>query len=168
MASLPMAHVIFLILAVACVGGVLAMLFSARPSHGALFLVLSFAALGGIFGLLGAPFLAAVQVLVYAGAIMVLFIFVVMMIDPRADSGPAARPWFLPTALLLSAFLLAGLLWAARRPLAVRAGARAVAAPAELGRLLFTKYLYPFEAASLLILAALVGAVILSRRKDAP
>ena len=163
-----MTPTIFLLLAVTCVGAVLAMLFSRKPSHGALFLVLCFAALGGIFGLLDAPFLAAVQVLIYAGAVMVLFIFVVMMIDPHEAAGPAARRRFLPAAIALSALLLIETVGAALSALGARGGARIPSAsPAEIGRLLFSTYLYPFEVASLLILAALIGAVILSRRKDA-
>jgi len=159
---------IFLLLAVSCVGAVLAMLLSRRPAHGALFLVLAFSALAGIFGILNAPLLAAFQVLIYAGAIMVLFIFVVMMIDPREQLGPGTRPWFRPAALLLSAALLAEMIWAVRSSLGRTDGARVPSSsPAEIGRLLFSKYLYPFEVASLLILAALVGAVILSGKKDA-
>ena len=85
-----MASILFLLLAATCVGAVLAMLLCRRQAYAALFLVLAFAALGGIFGLLDAPFVAAAQVLIYAGAIMVLFVFVIMMIDPR-QSPPSER-----------------------------------------------------------------------------
>lgn len=159
---------VFLLLSATCVGAVLAMLFSRRPAHSALFLVLAFAALGGIFGLLDAPFLAAVQVLVYAGAVMVLFIFVIMTVDPRERASPEARPWFRPAAVLLSAGLLAGTAWAVLASEAAKGAARVPSASAaEIGRLLFSKRLYPFEVASLLILAALAASVIFSRRKDA-
>ena len=83
--------ILFWVLAVVSAGAVAAMIVSKNPGHNALFLVLSFSALGGIFGLLGAPFAAAIQILVYAGAIMVLFIFVVMMIDPRFGIPPERR-----------------------------------------------------------------------------
>jgi NADH-quinone oxidoreductase subunit J len=76
-----MAPILFFILATLSVGGVVGMIISRDRAHSVLFLVLAFAALGGVFGLLDAPFVAAVQVLVYAGAIMVLFVFVIMMVE---------------------------------------------------------------------------------------
>jgi NADH-quinone oxidoreductase subunit J len=164
-----MTSILFLLLALTSVGAVLAMLLSRRQTYAALFLVLAFAALGGIFGLLDAPFLAAVQILIYAGAIMVLFIFVVMMIDPRRNLRSEPRAWFLPAAIILSVSLLVEIFWAARGTLVRLGEAQAwSSSPAEIARLLFSKYLYPFELASLLILAALAGAVVLSRKKDSP
>jgi NADH-quinone oxidoreductase subunit J len=169
MAAPEMASILFLLLGLTCVGAVVAMLLSRRPAYSALFLVLAFAALGGIFGLLDAPFVAAAQILIYAGAILVLFVFVVMMIDPREGPRPAGRFWPLPAAVLLATALLGEIVWTARGTLARlgRAGAWSTS-PAALGRLLLTKYLYAFEIASLLILAALAGAVVLSRKKDRP
>lgn len=166
-----MAWLIFLILSVLCTGAVVGMIVSRKQAHGALFLVLAFASLGGIFGLLDAPFAAAAQVLVYAGAIMVLFLFAIMMFnldEAQAQARPGKR---LRTVLAagLAVLLLAELVMAGRRAL----GAPHVAPPlaeggniAHLGRLLFTDYLYAFEITSLLILAALVGALALAGRKE--
>jgi NADH-quinone oxidoreductase subunit J len=159
--------VLFWVLAVVSAGAVAAMIVSKNPGHNALFLVLSFSALGGIFGLLGAPFAAAIQILVYAGAIMVLFIFVVMMIDPRFGIPPERRKRakFLGAAmgviLLVELGTAVGGLLGSAAPDVFSAGA-----PLAVGRLLFTEYVYPFEITSVLILAALVGAVVLGKKED--
>src|SRR5512137_210752 len=109
-----MAPYLFFVLAATCVGSVLGMILSRDRTHGALFLVLAFAALGGIFGLLDAPFVAAVQVLVYAGAIMVLFLFVIMTIDPADGGRPEKRRGLGVPAVLLALVLLFELLLALR------------------------------------------------------
>lgn len=159
--------ILFWVLAVVSAGAVAAMIVSKNPGHNALFLVLSFSALGGIFGLLEAPLAAAIQILVYAGAIMVLFIFVVMMIDPRFGIPPERRKRakFLGAAMgvVLLAELgtaLGGLLGSAAPDVSP------IGVPLAVGRLLFTKYIYPFEITSVLILAALVGAVVLGKKED--
>ena len=160
-----MAPVLFLILAATCAGSVLGMILSRDRTHGALFLVLAFAALGGIFGLLDAPFVAAVQVLVYAGAIMVLFLFVIMTIDPAGGPRPERLRWIIVPALFLSLVLLGELLFALRG--VVAGTSRPGSTPtAGLGALLLGRYLYAFEIASILIVAALTGAVALAGRKD--
>lgn len=163
-----MAWVIFAVLSILCAGSVTAMIISRNQAHNALFLVLAFASLGGIFGLLEAPFAAAVQVLVYAGAIMVLFLFAIMMFDLR-EAGPREKRRL--KAVLaggLGLVLLAELVLAGRRALSGGHAAAGAAGRdlAHLGRLLFTDYLYAFEITSLLILAALVGALALAGRKE--
>ncbi len=163
-----MALIIFVILSALCVGAVAAMIVSRNQAYSALFLVLAFASLGGVFGLLDAPFVAAVQVLVYAGAIMVLFLFAIMMFNLRqpAPQGRKRLRSFLGAALAV--ILLAELLLAAKRALG-GGGAGAVSQGgdiAQLGRLLFSDYLYAFEITSLLILAALVGALALAGKKE--
>jgi NADH-quinone oxidoreductase subunit J len=160
-----MAPILFFVLAATCVGSVLGMILSRDRTHGALFLVLAFAALGGIFGLLDAPFVAAVQVLIYAGAIMVLFLFVIMTIDPVEGRRPERKRGLRVPALLLSLVLLGELLLALR---AVAGGASKPGATptAGLGALLLGKYLYAFEISSILIVAALTGAVALAGKKD--
>ncbi len=160
-----MAPVLFLVLAATCVSSVLGMILSRDRTHGALWLVLAFSALGGIFGLLDAPFVAAVQVLVYAGAIMVLFLFVIMTIDPSDGERAEKRRGLGLASLLLSLALLAELLLALRG--VVSGVSEAAATPtAGLGALLLGKYLYAFEIASILMVAALVGAVALAGRKE--
>ena len=161
-----MAWVVFLALSVLCIGSVLAMIVSRNQAHNALFLVLAFACLGGLFGLLDAPFAAAVQVLVYAGAIMVLFLFAIMMFNLREPGPREKRMLRAVLTAALGLVLLAELAVAAKRALA---GSLSPGTPSEiagLGRLLFTDYLYAFEITSLLILAALVGALALAGKKE--
>ncbi|MCK7480436.1 MAG: NADH-quinone oxidoreductase subunit J [Candidatus Moduliflexus flocculans] len=163
-----MAWIVFVFLSVLCVGSVAAMIVSRNPAHNALFLVLAFAALGGLFGLLDAPFAAAVQVLVYAGAIMVLFLFALMMFDLRRPA-PQDKPGFRLALTLVLALVLLGEIALALARL-VRGGGGPGSAPSHdvgrLGALLFTDYLYAFEITSLLILAALVGALALAGKKE--
>jgi NADH-quinone oxidoreductase subunit J len=163
-----MALLIFIILSALCVGAVTAMIVSRNQAHNALFLVLAFASLGGIFGLLDAPFAAAVQVLVYAGAIMVLFLFAIMMFNLRRPEPPERKRVRIVLGAALAVILLAELLLAGRRALGI--GVAGAVAPgrdiARLGRLLFTDNLYAFEITSLLILAALVGALALAGKKE--
>ena len=154
------------ILAVVSVGAVAAMIVSRNPGHNALFLVLGFSALGGIFGLLGAPFAAAIQVLVYAGAIMVLFIFVVMMVDPRFGIPPERRKRAKFLGAAMGLVLLIELGTAVGGLLGAAPDASPSGSPLAVGRLLFTEYIYPFEITSVLILAALVGAVVLGKKED--
>jgi NADH-quinone oxidoreductase subunit J len=162
-----MAWVIFGFLSLLCVGSVVAMIISRNQAHDALFLVLSFASLGGIFGLLDAPFVAAVQVIIYAGAIMVLFLFAIMTINLKESLPPERKKVVFGISAVLGCVLFAEFLIVARRAFfhgaeAARAGG---ANPAGLGHLLFTDYLYPFELTSLLLIAALVGALTLAGKK---
>ena len=159
-----MVWIVFIFLSVLCVGSVAAMILSRNPAHNALFLVLAFAALGGLFGLLDAPFAAAVQVLVYAGAIMVLFLFALMMFDLRRQTPPDKPGFRLELTLVLALVLLGEIALASAR--FVRGGGAPGHDVGRLGALLFTDYLYAFEITSLLILAALVGALALAGKKE--
>lgn len=164
-----MAWAVFICLSVLCIGSVAAMIISRNQAHSALFLVLAFSSLGGLFGLLDAPFAAVVQVLVYAGAIMVLFLFAIMMFNLKRSLPGNRRTLRLVLTSGLGLVLLGELLTAGREVLA--GGGQALPPsrdPAVLGRLLFTDLLYAFEITSLLILAALVGALALAGRKDGP
>jgi NADH-quinone oxidoreductase subunit J len=164
-----MGWIVFAVLSLFCLGGVLAMILSRNQAHNALFLVLSFSSLGGIFGLLDAPFAAVVQVLVYAGAIMVLFLFAIMMFNLKRPEPPAKRRLRAGIGVAMAAVLLAELALAARRVLAGPAGPGQPEVGgdiARIGRLLFSDYLYAFEITSLLIVAALVGAMALAGRTE--
>ena len=138
-----------------------------NPVNSAMFLVTLFFCMAGLFVLLGAYFLAAIQILVYAGAIMVLFLFVVMLLDPQ-DGGRRRLGWFGLLNGALVALLLAGgfalLRWGIRGD-AAPAGGGIVGTTEAIGRLLFTGYLLPFEVASVLLLAAIVGAIRFGRRE---
>jgi NADH-quinone oxidoreductase subunit J len=168
MGRLTMAIILFFVLASLTLGGIVGLIVSRDQANGALFLVLSFASLGGLFALLDAPFVAVIQILIYAGAIMVLFIFIVMMVRRNESLAAERRKRIVGLALALSVVLAAELAFAvmdfASRPNGPPASAGP--SPKEIGRLLFTTYLYPFEITSILILAALVGAIVLAK-KDA-
>jgi len=151
--------------ALAVVGGVM-MITRKNAVHAAVYLVLTFVSVAAIYILLGAEFLFAVQVLVYAGGIMVLFLFVIMLVnleEPRRFSGGRLR---LMTSAVVT-FLLFGML--ARLFARSLPGQAIVAAPATegnlqlVGTLLFTDYLLPFEVVSLLLLVAMIGAIVLGR-----
>jgi NADH-quinone oxidoreductase subunit J len=158
---------VFVVLAGACLASVLAMIISKNPSTSALYLVLTFSSLGGLFGLLGAPFMAVVQVIIYAGAIMVLFIFLIMMVRPDAGIPPEKRKGTalagIGLALVLGVELALAFSGAFPGPPAADAAA---VTPKVIGRLLLTKYLYPFEITSVLIIAALVGAIALAQKRS--
>ena len=165
-----MARVAFLLIAALAVGSALGLVLRRNPIHGALFLVVNLGCIAALYLMLGAEFLAAAQVIVYAGAIMVLIVFAIMVLIPgKEETGPdPRRGWRLLAAPLGAALLLE----LAVILLAGRAGAPApTAAPAPagnvaaIGRLLFTDYLLPFELTSVLLLAAMVGVLLLARRR---
>jgi len=152
------------------------MVITARNTvHSVLFLVANFLCVAVLYVVLAAEFLAVIQVLVYAGGIVVLYLFVVMLVNlkalPEARLDPRRRARLglvLATALL--AEVIAIVVYAANRPGAVAPPAEApgalTAANTELvGRLLYTDYLIPFEVASVLLLVAMVGAILLARRE---
>jgi NADH-quinone oxidoreductase subunit J len=147
------------------------------PIYSVLLLIASFGALSGLYILLDAPFVAVIQIIVYAGAIMVLFLFVVMLLNAgqeetdedlaRAAPGPGAPPaGFKVFGGALAALFLVELAWAlTRQGSEPRAFAgEGVTAVAAIGRSLFTDYAFAFEVTSVLILVAMVGAVVLAQR----
>ena len=160
-----MAIIIFFILAILCVGSVLGMIISKNQAYNALFLILAFASLGGLFGLLDAPFIAVVQIIIYAGAIMILFIFVIMMVNVREGIPPEKKKWTLYLSMGLAVVLVIELIFAFKGAFSLTGGAMEKSGPTELGHVLFTDYLYPFEITSILIIAALVGAIVLIKRE---
>ena len=164
-----MAQFLFFLLAIVCVSAVVAMILSKNQAYSALFLILAFVCLAGLFGLLDAPFIAVIQIIVYAGAIMVLFIFVIMMINLREGISPERKRWIGGLSFVIAGILILELIFALKGFLfpAQTAVTASAGSPTDLGRLLFTKYLYPFEITSVLIIAALVGAMILVKKKDA-
>ena len=140
---------------------------SRNPVTSAMFLVLTIISMAGLFVLLHAFFLAAVQVLVYAGAVMVLFLFVIMLLDLGEEERRRLNKVALGVGglavLALVGILARALITAA--PLASAAGQRAEGATKPLGRLLFTDYLLPFEVLSVLLLVAMVGVILLSKKE---
>jgi NADH-quinone oxidoreductase subunit J len=162
-----MAYAAFFIVALIATGSALGLILRTNAIHGALFLVINLGSIAALYLMLGAEFLAAAQVIVYAGAIMVLFVFAIMVLIPgKEETGPdprrAARLLALPVGALL--FLLLVFVIAGRLR-----GAPTVGGPSgsvlAVGRLLFTTYLFPFELTSVLLLAAMVGVLLLGRRR---
>jgi len=167
--SVPLADVLFYVFAaltLVCGALVVANPFSRNPVTSAMFLVLTIVWLAGLFVLLHAFFLAAVQVLVYAGAVMVLFLFVIMLLDLKEEERRRIRAFGL-IAGLVSVAAIVGIF--VRALLHTRPG-RVLPAPviegttAPLGKLLFTEFLLPFEIVSVLLLVAMVGVILLSKR----
>ncbi len=159
---------LFFLLSILCIGAVLGMIVVRNQAYSALFLVLAFACTAGFFALLDAPFIAVVQIIIYAGAILVLFIFVIMMVDIKVGLSPEKKKWTLVLAAFLAVVLLAELLVALKAALTpMETSVAGLAGGAgEVGHLLFTKYLYPFEITSVLIIAAMVGAIVLVKKRD--
>jgi len=145
-----------------------------NPIHSVLLLVASFGALSGLYVLLDAPFVAVIQIIVYAGAIMVLFLFVVMLLNaPVEDTEydqkvhPLLRQGPTRFGVLLAVALVAELFWALTKG-GGESGAfagGAVSSVRTIGRSLFTNYSFAFEVTSILILVAMVGAVVLARQE---
>jgi NADH-quinone oxidoreductase subunit J len=139
--------------------------FSRNPVTSAMFLVLTIASLAGLFVLLHAFFLAAVQVLVYAGAVMVLFLFVIMLLDLRAEEREKVKLASLVAGLIATGALLFIFLQSlVRVPLGGEHGGAREGGTINLGNLLFTDYLLPFEIVSVLLLVAMVGVILLSKK----
>ena len=145
-----------------------------NPIHSVLLLIASFGALSGLYVTLDAPFAAVIQIIVYAGAIMVLFLFVVMLLnaaheetdfDERAHLLMRKGP--MRFGALLALILLVELVWALGK--GAESGTFAagkVTSVGAIGRSLFTEYAFPFEVTSILILVAMVGAVVLARKES--
>jgi NADH-quinone oxidoreductase subunit J len=160
--------ILFLGLAVLAIASAVAMLAGRNAVYSALFLVLNLVTVAILYLLLNAAFIAMVQITVYAGAIMVLFLFVIMLLGgQQAGSGPDL-PWQRPVSVVLAVALVVlmayALLAGGRGPqLADASLPEGFGSPQSVGRLLFRDYLIPFEAISGLLLAAMVGAIVLTR-----
>ena len=171
--------VLFYVFGALAVGTSLLVIGQRNPIYSVLLLIASFAALSGLYILLDSPFAAVTQMIVYAGAIMVLFLFVVMLLNvPREDaaewdrSHPLNRPGARRLGGALAVLLLLELVWAVwhvstRQESGIKdVAVGSVSSVAAIGRSIFTVYAFPFEVTSILILAAMVGAVILARREQ--
>lgn len=163
---------LFLLLSLVAIASALGMLLSRNAVYSALFLVLNFVTVAVFYLLLGAPFIAMAQITVYAGAIMVLFLFVIMLLGAESLPKSNVLPWQRPLAIGLSVLLFAEaayLLVTKARPagnvLAPEAAVNATENLQQLGVALFTDYLLPFEVVSILLLVAMVGAIILTKKE---
>jgi NADH-quinone oxidoreductase subunit J len=160
----------------ACILGFAVLVISTKDTvHSVLFLVLDFLFVAALYVLLGAAFLAAIQILVYAGGIVVLYLFVVMLVNlkrpPEAHSDPHRHTklgFGMAAAVLLELGAVA--LYAMGKPVVPLAAAATAAIPVsgnteQVGWLLYTSYLIPFEIASMLLLVAMIGAIVLAKRE---
>ncbi|MDP6761445.1 MAG: NADH-quinone oxidoreductase subunit J [Planctomycetota bacterium] len=165
------AQAAFYYMAVVSVASALLAVTRRSPVHSMLWVLALFLHVAGIFLLVGAEFLAAVQVIVYAGAILIFYLFVVMLLDLP---GEAARPRFgrhWPLAAIAGVSAV-GLAWAARLgelgspAVGQTAGGTPLGGVADIGRALLGPFALPFELASVVLLAAIVGAVVLARKRS--
>lgn len=168
-------EILFFLFGLLAVAGALNVILQRNPIYSAIGLIVTLCSLSGLFLTLSAQFIAAIQIIVYAGAILVLFVFVIMLLNVRAEEGKFDRHKFLKwLAIPLFLALLGEVYYVVRTvdnpPPAIPA--TGTAAPAEIlgtvesiGTQMFTSYLLPFEATSVLILMAIVGAMLLARRE---
>jgi NADH-quinone oxidoreductase subunit J len=172
-----MENLYFWVFAVVTIAASLGVVLRRNPMHSVLLLIVSFGALSGLYILLNAPFVAAIQIIIYAGAIMVLFLFVVMLLNAGTEDppgvlhnfktkfgGPGPR-WF---GAVLAVVLFAELFWAMSkfRSAPFPGASDATSSVYQIGLKLFREYSFAFEATSVLILVAMVGAVILARKES--
>src|SRR3989440_12972857 len=161
--------ILFFIFAGICVAGALNFLLQSHPVNSALSLIVVMGSLALLFLLLGAEFVAAVQVIVYAGAVMVLFVFVIMLLNAGEEEhtrGSRIAVLFGIPGLLVGSVLIAWVLIAHSGTQPVSVGALP-GPPREIAMLLFHDFLLPFEVTSVLVLIAIMGAVVLAGRPEA-
>ena len=151
--------VIFFVLAALAVLGAVSLILQSHPIHSALSLILVMVSLAGLYLLMGAEFIAAVQIIVYGGAVMVLFVFVIMLLN----AGVEERTNFSKLAL---GVVIAAAIARSSGNLPPPAASGAMTSTRELSKLLFSEFVYPFELTSFLILVAILGAIVLAQREN--
>ncbi len=169
--------ILFYIFAVGAVAAGVMVVAALNPVHSVLFLILAFFNTAALFVLIGAEFLAMILVIVYVGAVAVLFLFVVMMLDIDFGELRSGFVRYLPVGALVGLILLAELVlisvsWALAPAGTVvaavtPAGAAAINNTRALGDILYTRYLFPFQTAGLILLVAMIGAIVLTLRRRA-
>ena len=165
------ATIAFYLFATLTIASALAVIFARNPVHSVLWLILAFFNAAGLMLLLGAEFIAMLLVIVYVGAVAVLFLFVVMMLDIDFASLRSGFTRNLPFGLIIALVLLAEIIvavsaWKAGPALSGRAMSGGDPQPniVALGQLLYSRYLFPFEIAGLILLVAMIGAIVLTHR----
>ncbi|MBT9382522.1 NADH-quinone oxidoreductase subunit J [Pseudooceanicola sp. CBS1P-1] len=166
----------FYLFALCAIAGGLFTVISRNPVHSVLWLILTFLSAAGLFVLLGAEFVAMLLVIVYVGAVMVLFLFVVMMLDVDFAELKAEMAKYMPLALLIGLILLMqfGLAYGSWHEASTAEAARTAVTPTDmhntnaLGMLIFDRYFLPFQLAGMVLLVAMIGAIVLTlrHRKD--
>jgi NADH-quinone oxidoreductase subunit J len=161
--------ILFFFLALVSIASALGMLFSRNAIYSALYLIMNFVTVAIFYLLLGGSFIAVSQVAVYAGAIMVLFLFVIMLLGAEKLGASETLGWQRPLAIILGIALIAETLFV----IFFKAGdisttdslAEGFGSPASIGEVLFNQYLLPFEVTSVLLLVAMIGAIVLTRKE---
>lgn len=157
----------FFVLAGLAVFGALALILQSHPIHSALSLILVMLSLAGLYLLMGAEFIAAVQIIVYGGAVMVLFVFVIMLLnageEERTNFSKLASFAGVPLALALAGLIAAAIARGSGHLPAATNGE--LTSTRELSKLLFSEFVYPFELTSFLVLVAILGAIVLAQRE---
>ena len=169
-----MEALMFYVLGAITVASAVCVILLRRPLHNVLFMILTMIGLAGLFILLNAEFVAMVQLIVYAGAVMVLFLFVIMLLNLDqlpSPSDPRAMRWWIGIALAVGLVALLIPIIRAFVPPAGQGGltgasAQGLSNTEIIAKELFTTYLLPFEIASVLLLAAIIGAVVLARKRS--
>ena len=157
---------LFIVLAVLAISSAVMMLLSRNAVHSALWLIANFAVIAVFYVLLNAPFLAMVQIAVYAGAIMVLFLFVIMLLGAELGAGVlSTKRGQLWTAVGLGAVMIASIAAALGRMTGGSAAAQAAdTSPQTLAKIMFENYTFPFEVTGVLLLVAVVGLYVMSKQ----
>ena len=163
-------QVLFWFLSALALGGAIMVVSSKNPVHSILFLIMTFFAISGHYILLNAQFLAIVNIIVYAGAIMVLFLFVVMLMNLNAESeAPQRNKYLMYGGTIAGASLLLILVAALKQGSVmndmIQTNNGNGGLIENLGRLLFTEYVFPFEISSVLFLSAMIGAVVIAKKE---
>jgi NADH-quinone oxidoreductase subunit J len=163
------AVIIFFVLAAVAVAGAVSLIIQRHPIHSALSLIVVMASLAGLYLLMGAEFVAAVQIIVYGGAIMVLFVFVIMLLnageEERTNFSKLALYAGIPLAVAVTGLIAAALVNSQRTSTMPPAAPVTLTSTRTLSTLLFTEFVYPFELTSFLILVAILGAIVLAQRE---
>jgi NADH-quinone oxidoreductase subunit J len=170
-----LATIFFYLFAFICVGSAFMVIASRNPVHSVLYLILAFVNAAGLFVLMGAEFLAMLLIVVYVGAVAVLFLFVVMMLDVDFAALRQGFLQYLPVGALVGVIVLAELLlvvtaWVISPAVVARPGVpvdATVTNTQALGLVLYTRYVYFFEGAGLVLLVAMIGAIVLTLRHKA-
>ena len=166
---MPVSEILFWVLTALALFSALMVVFSNNPVHSVLWLIVVFFAISGHYILMNAQFLAIVNMIVYAGAIMVLFLFVIMLMNMNTESEPQKSQWMKMAAAISGGALMLVLIAALKDNVGAvskTSGEGSIGLIKNLGQVLFTEYVVPFEISSILFLSAMVGAVVLGKKES--
>lgn len=163
-------QILFYFLSVLALGSALMVVISRNPVHSVLWLIVTFFAISGHYIMMNAQFLGIVNLIVYAGAIMVLFLFVIMLMNLNAETEPKKNKWMRMAGIVAGGCLLlvmvAALKDAEVKNSLVQVNSGDIGLIRQLGSVLFTEYVVPFEVSSVLFLSAMVGTVVIGKKGD--